>query len=263
MSIFNRTLCKNINNFHLTMFLFGHETVNCSWNGKIQNPSHSRLYYVVSGSALIVTDNGSYKLLPGRWYLLPAGCSFDYSCEKEFEHLYFHIKFSGSDALDLLKNCKSPVYIDAPDYKLFDFSSDIKIVDGLIMHSQIYSVVLSILKTHNIDIRSQPLSPCVLKAISYIRKNLSAQLTTEKIAENTFISKSSLTKHFRKELNMSVQEYLYDIIMFEAVQLLTRSSLSILEISENFGFSDQFYFSRRFRQKFGVSPREYRKNVLL
>ena len=263
MSFLNRALCKNINNFHLTLFFFGHTTVNSSWKGKVINPSCSRLYYVIGGSTLITTDSGSFTLSPGRWYLLPAGCTYEYNCEKEMEHLYFHIKLSGADGLDQLKNCKSPLHIDAPDLEPGNFLPEFKIVDGLMLHSKVYSVVLSILKTHNIDIRSRPLSPCVLKAISYIRKNLSAQLTTEKIAENTFVSKSTLTKHFRKELNMSVQEYLYDAIMFEAAELLTRGSHSILQISEKLGFSDQFYFSRRFRQKFGTSPREYKKNMLL
>ena len=137
------------------------------------------------------------------------------------------------------------------------------ITDGLIIHSKIYSVVLSILKTHAIPLKTHSFTACVSKAIDYIKQNLSAQLTTEEIAANAFVSKSTLTKAFKKELNMSVQEYLYDIIMFEAGQLLTHNSFSIAEISDKFCFSDQFYFSRRFRQKYGVSPREYRKNVLL
>ncbi len=263
MSVLNRALCKNINSFQLTLLFFGHAKVDSSWKGKVVNPSCSRLYYVIKGTTVITTEGGSYVLSPGRWYLLPAGCTYEYNCEREMEHLYFHIKLSGSDGLDQLKNCKTPLCLDSPDLQPQNFSPEFKIIDGLLLHSKIYSVVLSILKIHNVSISSKTLSPCVIKTISYIRKNLSAQLTTEKIAENAFVSKSTLTKHFRKELNMSVQEYLYDSIMFEAVQLLTRSSLSILQISESLGFSDQFYFSRRFHQKYGTSPREYKKNMLI
>ena len=38
-------------------------------------------------------------------------------------------------------------------------------------------------------------------------------------------------------------------------------NLSALEISERLGFCDQFYFSRRFKEKYGSSPREYRKKT--
>ena len=85
------------------------------------------------------------------------------------------------------------------------------------------------------------------------------QLTISEIAENTFISKSTLTKHFQKELSMSVNEYIYDLVMSGAEYMLATSDVSMQEISEKFGFYDQFYFSRRFKEKFGQSPREYRK----
>ena len=42
----------------------------------------------------------------------------------------------------------------------------------------------------------------------YIKQNLSMQLSITEIAENIFVSKSTLTKHFQKELHMSVNEYI-------------------------------------------------------
>ena len=263
MNFLNHSLCENINQFRLTMLMMGHATVDRSWTGKIQSPSYSRLYYIVSGSASILTDKGRYPLLPGRWYLLPAGCSFEYLCEKELEHIYFHIKLSATDGLDLLRCCNHPIYISAGIDDSFHLSSESNIMDGLIIHSKIYAVLLSILKEHGISINNQTFSRCVSKAIDYIRNHLSAQLTTEEIAANSFVSKSTLTKCFKKELNMTVQEYLYDVIMFEAVQQITHNSLSILELSERLGFSDQFYFSRCFKKKFGVPPREYKKTALV
>ena len=76
---------------------------------------------------------------------------------------------------------------------------------------------------------------------------------------NFYKSKSTLTKHFRKEMQMSVQEYLSSIVLFEASRLLLKGEEKISHISERLGFSDQFYFSRCFKKAFGVTPREYRK----
>ena len=73
---------------------------------------------------------------------------------------------------------------------------------------------------------------------------------------------SNRYKRFKAELSKPVGEYVNDTIMFEAGQLLLKTNLSILAISEKYGFSDQFYFSRRFKEKFGVSPMKYRKNII-
>jgi AraC-like DNA-binding protein len=53
--------------------------------------------------------------------------------------------------------------------------------------------------------------------------------------------------------------YLNHLRMQRAVQLLNSSNLSIKAISEQLGFSDQFYFSRAFAKLHGHSPSEHRK----
>ena len=124
---------------------------------------------------------------------------------------------------------------------------------------KIYGTVLRILKENNISPEEQQLSECVRNAIKYIRTNLSISLTSTDIAEHSFVSRSKLTKCFRAELSMSIQDYLSDIVLTEASGLIVNTSLSLGEISEQLGFFDQFYFSRRFKQKYGLSPREYRQ----
>ena len=79
------------------------------------------------------------------------------------------------------------------------------------------------------------------------------------MAEYCFVSKSTLTKHFQLELSVSVQQYLYDLLLSEASRILLKENLSVLEVSERLGFSDQFYFARRFRAKYGVPPSKYKK----
>jgi AraC-like DNA-binding protein len=60
---------------------------------------------------------------------------------------------------------------------------------------------------------------------------------------------------------MSVNEYICNTILAETELILSTRNISILELSHKFGFSDQFYFSRKFKEKFGVSPREYRNRL--
>ncbi len=259
----NTQLCKNTNHIRLSLLCFGHAMVDNKWQGKIYNPVHSRLYYVMNGNSTITTMSGRVvHLLKGNWYLIPSGCSFYYECENKMEHIYFHLKLHDVDGIDLLRKFNSPVSLndtsDISDFLVHSIGSN-EIYDSLKVYNDIYSVLLKIINNEQIVIKNKELSPCVERAIKYIRQNLSAQLTVDEVASIAFVSKSTLTKKFRQELSVSVANYIYDTIMFEAGQMLTQTTASVLSVSEKFCFSDQFYFSRRFKEKFGMSPREYRK----
>lgn len=263
INIINTVLCENTNRIQLGLLCFGHAKVGSEWNGRIFNPVHSRLYYIADGNSYIVTaDNDRINLEKGSWYLLPSGCSFVYGCDNSMEHIYFHLKLHDMDGMDLLRKFSSPVRLTAHTENTDFFISKLQssnVLDGMTIHNKVYSVLLDMLAKYDLNLKSKEFSPCVTKAISYIRRNLSAQLTVDEIASHAFVSKSTLTKKFHKELSMSVTGYIYDTIMFEAGQLLSQSDMSVFAVSAKFGFSDQFYFSKRFKSKFGMSPREYRK----
>ena len=103
------------------------------------------------------------------------------------------------------------------------------------------------------------LSACVQKALAYINENLSASLTISEVAENVFVSPDTLSRRFKKEMGESVGRYIDGIILYKAEQLLSGSDLPLSQISAELGFYDQFYFSRRFKEKFSVSPLKYRQ----
>lgn len=263
MSKINPFLCENLNRIRLTLLYFGHAIVGKSWTGKTPSPDFTRLYYIVSGGAEIYYGNKqTMKLEPGNWYLLPAGFSFDHCCKEHLEHIYFHLKLSSVDRMDLLRNCNRVCRLtpkeDPTEFFQHCLSSH-DIIDGLKMQQAVYSLLLTFIAENNIKIINYEYSPCVSTAIRYINQNLSVRLTVTEIAEMAFVSKSTLEKRFKKELDTSVHDYINDTVMFEAGQLLSKTKLSVLAISERFGFCDQFYFSKRFKHKFGMTPRDYRK----
>ena len=263
----NTSLCEKASRIKLGLLCFGHAKVGTEWNGKIYNSIHSRLYYIISGSAYIITSsNDKIVFEPGCWYLIPSGCSFTYGCDESMEHLYFHLKLHDVDGLDLLNNFPSPVRWETADDNSRFFigllPSD-SILSSMKIHNEVYSILISILEKYDLNLKDREFSPCVRKAIRYIKQHLSAQLEVDEIAKHAYVSKSTLTKKFNKELSMSVINYVYDAIMFEAGQLLSNSDMSVFAVSEKLGFSDQFYFSKRFKAKFGMSPREYRKMPLV
>ena len=98
--------------------------------------------------------------------------------------------------------------------------------------------------------------------LAFIENHLSAKLTIAEIADEMFVSVSKLQKTFKREIGVSVGKYINDSLMLLASREV-RSEKSIKDISDMLGYCDQFYFSRRFSEHFGVSPLNYRKNRIL
>ncbi len=260
----NPALCKSGNRLHLELLTFGFAEVDPGWSGSVVLPVYSRLYYITDGAFTIqTTDAEVVKLQKGNWYLIPSGCSFTYHCSKTMEHFHFHIKLRDFDGTDLLRSCQRPLCLrpeEDPDQAFLNkclTGSDVS--HSLRLRQTVLDVLIDLLEKHNITIRTEDYSPCIYKALVYIKQNLSMQLTISQIAESIYVSKSTLTKHFQKELGMTVNEYICNTIMAAAERLLITSNISIHDLSQKFGFSDQLYFSRRFKEKFGTSPRNYRK----
>lgn len=259
----NPVLCQNLNQIHLQLIYYGRGQVDHKWSGKAMNPVHSRLLYIVSGEGSITFEqNRQLKLTPGNWYLLPAGCSFAFACENEMDHIYIHLKLCDIDGIDLLHRCAQPIQMcaDCDDVEFFSEGLDCQgVVKGLQIRRRIYDILLSAMEQNRIDLIAQKLSPCVAKAIAYIRENLSVGLSNTEVAAQANVSVSTLTKRFQRELSMSVHDYIENMVFSEAIQLIRETDLPIGQISEMFGFCDQFYFSRRFKEKLGNTPRAYRK----
>ncbi len=263
-NIYHSSLCKRVNRTQLSLQHYGYASVSDQWRGEIHNSACSRLYYIRSGSAYITTaDHIRHTLCAGQWYLLPARCSFTYGCEEEMEHIYFHLKLCDFDEIDLLSAAGQLLSLHLPEgyaEALMAYVAGEDLYSGLNVKQLVYGVVLQFAEHFRLPVEKSDYSPCIYRSLRYIKQNLSVKLTISEIAENVFVSKSTLTKCFQKELGMSVNQYVTEAVMSEAGRMLLASNLSILAVSEKFGFSDQFYFSRRFKEKFGVSPRDYRKN---
>lgn len=96
-------------------------------------------------------------------------------------------------------------------------------------------------------------------AIEYIKQNYSKDITLQDIAEFCHCSISYLSRTFNQKMNTSINSYLNQIRIEQAKQLLSQSTLPVSHIATTIGFNDPNYFSSVFKEKCGVTPREYRK----
>lgn len=95
-----------------------------------------------------------------------------------------------------------------------------------------------------------------------IREHFDNNLSVEDIAEKLHVSYSSFRKVFKKYTGMSPGQYMIQLKIDKARQLLSQTDKSIKEISSELNFSSGYYFSTLFKEKTGCSPEGYRKEVL-
>ncbi len=265
----NQPLCENMNKIQLQVLSSGYARLDheSNWKGTVTNSAYSRLYYILSGAFYIIAKDGrELTLSAGNCYLLPAGYSFRYGCKDNLEQIYFHIKLCDFNEIDMLRSCPGPIsYAFAPEeaQACRALVNSQSILGSLQAKQAVYTALYTLLDKHHITLEKGEYSPSVRKAIKYIEAHLSLQLKLSDIAANCFTATSTLTRNFKRETGMTIGQYIDESIMFQAGQLLRFSNASILEISEKFGFCDQFYFARWFKGKFDMSPRDYRKTTLI
>ena len=113
---------------------------------------------------------------------------------------------------------------------------------------------------HRISV-SQSSAPGIIQNIlSYIEKSYhSPHLTNGFIANEFGISEVYLRKLFLSYCNQSPRQYIIDIRISRAKQLLSEGRAKISDISEKCGFSNQYHFCRIFKEKTGLTPTDYGK----
>ncbi|NOT60812.1 MAG: helix-turn-helix domain-containing protein [Acidobacteria bacterium] len=94
--------------------------------------------------------------------------------------------------------------------------------------------------------------------MEYLNHNYGERLTAPQAATMVGMSQSHFTRFFKQATGMTFVDYLTQLRVGKARQLLRDQTLSIAEISSLTGFSDQSYFDKRFRERFGKTPRECR-----
>ncbi len=114
-----------------------------------------------------------------------------------------------------------------------------------------------IIKQLETQLRVNNEHPLAFQIKSYIKKNLSQKITLASISENTFSSPIHCENVFKKETGYSIIDYVINERIRMAKTLLSEGSLSLTKISELVGFSDYNYFSRVFKKRTGLSPKEY------
>ncbi|MBP1964890.1 helix-turn-helix transcriptional regulator [Paenibacillus aceris] len=127
----------------------------------------------------------------------------------------------------------------------------------------IYHVFLDIFKAiqkqRTQDVKEQSnqiLTDTIKEMIEEQYKDLN--LSMQSIAAAMKLSSAHVSKQFRLHESVSISEYINDVRLGKALQLLETKDYSITRIMEMVGYNNESYFFKLFKKKFGITPKEYR-----
>ncbi|MGL5677432.1 MAG: response regulator transcription factor [Cellulosilyticaceae bacterium] len=118
-----------------------------------------------------------------------------------------------------------------------------------------------------IDLLHEDLSPTELQnthnntfiyILQFINHNYMHNISLADIASNFHLSQSYVSQLFKKETSTTYTEYIGQLRIQKAKELLLDSKLSLTEISEKIGYNDYFYFLKSFKKYTSISPGKYR-----
>lgn len=98
-----------------------------------------------------------------------------------------------------------------------------------------------------------------MKVAAYARQHFREPITLKETAERFYISSAYLGRSFQKDMGVSFKQYVNDLRIQEAKELLRHTDKLIYQIAEETGFAESKYFVAKFTAATGMSPMEYRK----
>lgn len=225
------------------------------------------LYINISGDVSFLVENSLYPISKGDVIIARPGERHHCVYRSDKPHKLFWILFDSEKnkyLLDFLKDEFRENYISTCDEfrcEIIQLCSDLH-SNELSKEEQLYSFlrIFAILKEskkkskHIKNILPYDLS----LIIDYIDKHIKEQLTVSQIADNLYISQSTLERHFKQILNITPLEYIRKKKLILAAQLLQNGE-SVLQTGIKVGYNDNSYFIQLFKRYYGCTPYEYKR----
>ncbi len=253
---------KSSGELHIINFVFERE------NPSNTLPTTSSVYKVCivsAGSAFLTQEKQHKQIKTGDVFFVFPGAPYTLEGDEKFEFMYISFigiranammerygitlkNFTFSDKVELLafwQKCMGfsteVLDIAAESVLLFTLSS---IADGLVVSEE---------STANTEDR-------FLLIKKYIDENFSTpELSLEKLGQEFSYNKKYLSTAFKKHFKIGIFEYLYTVRINHACALIDKNYKSAKDLAFLCGFSDPVHFSKVFKKKMKLAPRDYIK----
>jgi len=239
--------------------------LNSSWKSTNARNYYTRLYFIKSGSGYLQHDGKQIPLVGGSIYLIPSECRFGFGCET-LEKIFFHVLLPANEKTDILSEIGTILVLpgcqDVID-TLYSLYGTTDLTSLLRVKNLLYTVLDRFISMHGTPLSSrQELSKLTSDTLRCIWENVSVKLSVREIAQRLYVSESKLRNTFKSDTGIALGKYMDDAVFFTVRKMLT-AGVPIEQIAARLGFCDRNYLSRRFKEKFGKTISQYRKELFV
>lgn len=233
------------------------------------------IHYIIDGEGSYTVNNVTYKLKKNQGFLICPDVITYYEADEYNPWTYMWVGFNGVKAETYLNyanlNEENPIFEYSKDdglkdnisemlkLKETDYSNELKL-EGLL-----YFFMSKLVETRKDVCHEKACKSTELyleKSIEFIENNYSNNIKINDLASYIGINRSYLTHIFKKNINMSPQEFLVNYKIDKACSLLESTDLPIKVVANSIGYSDPLTFSKIFKKIKGESPKNYKDKRL-
>lgn len=125
------------------------------------------------------------------------------------------------------------------------------------LHAAVQSAISLLSCRRNVGARK-----AVQEIADYLRQHYAEEITLQDISERFHMNPAYLSRMFKSEIGQTFNDFLSEVRMEAAVRLLRQKNLKIGDIGPLVGYENVNYFMRKFKERFGCTPSEYREKIL-
>lgn len=238
------------------------------------------LFYLDKGSGVFGVEDSTFNISEGDVIYVEPDVKHYFKKTSESYHYYAFVfdlsafGTEGDDSRNILENIKISNQLDLPDNILE------KIRDGVLLEKQdsfgheiqiksiLFQIFAYIIESKQFIAYSKnknmyhPQSRAVQEACNYIRENYQEKIDYQKVIEQTNYSKSQFIKIFKKQTGMNITDYINRYRIENACLDMLKTTKSITQIATENGFNNIQYFSKKFKEMMGCTPREYKLQAI-
>lgn len=233
-----------------------------------QNTFLYTLLLVNDGKGTISIDGRNYPLHRHKAFIIAPHTSVNVYSHSQCPLDYYQIQFHALQTKD--QSQFAPAELNCPNElhsTHFHYLSD-KMHEIEMKHKSrnkwdsmkaniLFQEMIFLLFKESVPSQQSGANQSITLTLDYIEQNYPLHITRKKLAEMAGMSTDYYSRAFKKKVGKSPMEYLSDIRINQAKQLLMMSHDTLRSIAHQVGFSDEFYFSRKFKAVTGNSPTAY------
>lgn len=256
--------------------------ISCSTGVGAHVHPFNEIFYLSSGECTSFIDHNIYKFGKGDLVIVPSGCLHRTTYNGKGMHERVVISFrndatewiQNQTGKELMENCMKPGVVNIPEKRrdyvvalldklLFENDSPDELSPAFIKVGLI-ELLLFIIRCKNYEenvIKEIDVDNRIIQEVAtYIYEHYADNLSLEYVADKFNLSRSYLSKKFKSATGFGFKEYIINVRIQNACNLLLETNKSITDIAFECGFNDSNYFGDAFRKAKGISPHKYRKN---